>query len=220
MTSPPRASAARVEKHGRRAIVHDDRRFRPGQALDQPRRVHIAFSARSGLQIVLQIGILRGRAANLLHHVRGKRRAAEIGVQNYSRSVDHRLQGRRKFPLHGIHDALFDGSGVQNLLGLRFTGGDLAPQSFQHLAGRFHHEAAVHLAAQGNEAGTQEQFVHRGHTAQERCLLGGKLVLGAGSPWRHLSTAGIAPAIGPLPGRPAGCPGARCLIGSAPALPG
>src|SRR5208283_921530 len=105
------------QQHGRRAIVHHNGRFRAGQALDQARRVYVAFSACPGLQIVFQIGVLRGRAAKLLYHLGGKRGAAEIGVQNYARSVDHRLQGLCEFLLYSIRNALFDGGGVQNFIG-------------------------------------------------------------------------------------------------------
>ncbi len=83
--------------------------------------------------------------------------------------------------VHGIHDALFDGRGVQNFIGQRFPGRDLAPQTFQNLAGRFHHEAALHLATQRYEARAKKEFIHRGHAAKESSLLGGKIGLGAGS---------------------------------------
>ena len=79
------------EEDGGGAIVDDDGGFRAGEALEHPRGVNVALTARAGLKVVLEIGILRRGAAEFLDGGFRERGAAEISVENDASGIDYRL---------------------------------------------------------------------------------------------------------------------------------
>ena len=75
-----------------RTVVHYDRGFGTGQALEQLRDVNVAFAAGTGFEVVFEIAVLRGTKANFFERGRDQRGAAEVGVQDNARRVNHWLQ--------------------------------------------------------------------------------------------------------------------------------
>ncbi len=79
------------EQHSGGAIVHDDGGFGTGEALKQSSCVNVALATRPGNQVVLEIRVLRGGAAQFVDQLRRQRRAAQVGVKNDARRIDDRL---------------------------------------------------------------------------------------------------------------------------------
>src|SRR5579863_5116616 len=77
-------------------VVDHDGGFGSGQAREQTRGVDVASTARARLQIVFQVGVMGCGSTNVVGGFGGKRRAAEIGVQDHSGGVDDGPQGGAK----------------------------------------------------------------------------------------------------------------------------
>ena len=65
ITSPPRAKGREGEQHSGGAIIHDDSGLGAGEALQQSSSVNVAFAAGPSVQVVLQVGVLRGGATQV-----------------------------------------------------------------------------------------------------------------------------------------------------------
>ena len=199
MTSPPRASAASASSTAAAQLFTTIAASAPvSRSISRavctsrlPRAPAARSYSRLEYCVAVRRNLLRQRASE-------QRRAAKIGVQNHARSVDHRLQGRgRKFSSARRAHALFDSGGAQNrLLGMRFTGGDLAPQSAPAPRGssppRIRDPLALHSdARRGRSSSSSTEGTRRSSAAWS--AEGARF--GAEWPWRHLSTAGTAPAM-------------------------
>ena len=101
------------EEHGGGAIVDDDSGFGAGEALEHTRGVDVALAARAGFEVVLEIRILRGGAAEFFDGGFGERRATEIGVQDDAGGVDDGLERLREDLLDGVGDFVLQGGGVE-----------------------------------------------------------------------------------------------------------
>ena len=74
------------EHHGGRAVVHDQRRLRPGRPGQERRHPFLARASLTGLEVELEVGV-RGPLGADLH-----RGPPEVGVEEDAGGVDHRLQ--------------------------------------------------------------------------------------------------------------------------------
>ena len=70
--------------------------------------MHIALAARPGLEVVLQIRILRGDLRHARDGFRRQRRASQVGVEDHATRVDHGLKRELALRLCGGDDLLLD----------------------------------------------------------------------------------------------------------------
>ena len=73
-------------------VVHQHGILCPGEFADQLGHDIVTGAAFSGFHVVFQIGIPLGHRRHVLHLFFAKRRSAQIGVENRSRGIDHRIQ--------------------------------------------------------------------------------------------------------------------------------
>src|SRR5579871_6148489 len=92
------------EEDGGGAVVDDDSRFGAGEAFEELRGVNIALAAGAHFEVVLEIRILRGGAAEFFDGGFGERGAAEVGVEDDAGGVDHGLERLGKDLLDGVGD--------------------------------------------------------------------------------------------------------------------
>ena len=140
---------------------------------------------RAGFQIVFQIAVLRGTAAELLHGSGDQRRAAEIGVQDDASGIDHWPQRMRQHFLHESGNALLERCGIKRRELNVWLGRDFASQFTQNGASDFKEPLAIHPFREGDHARLHQQFVHGRNPAQQAGLCGGHNVLGARLHWFH-----------------------------------
>jgi hypothetical protein len=64
--------------------------------------VPVSAAPRAGLEVVLQVRVAAGGGRDRRERLRRKRRAAEVGVDDDSRGVDHRPQARPGTPRSSV----------------------------------------------------------------------------------------------------------------------
>jgi len=114
------------------------------QACGQPLDVHVALAALAGGDIELQIAVNAGDFADAFERGFGQRRASQVGVQDYSRGIDHRTQrGRERLPQPALDcsrqstDREFDARSIKT------AGSDLLAQGLEHFAGGLGHRGTA-----------------------------------------------------------------------------
>src|SRR6516162_8418981 len=168
--APARQRRERYQHRGG-AIVHHDDCFRARQAPKQPRAVDIALAARSCRDVVFEVGVLGRHPPELFDHFQRERRAPQVRMQDHSRSVDDRLQRRPKLALYGFDRTPLNLCRFDDPLLRGQPCDDVPPDLRQHSPQRIERKRAVHFLAQRGQTRSQQQFVHRGHSAQQGRLV-------------------------------------------------
>ena len=114
------------QKHRRGAVVHDQRRLRPGQRPQQPGDLAHATAALVALPVDLQRHRVGGRGAHRLGGLRAHRRATEIGVDDDAGGIEDGSEARSLQCADGVDDASLDLRPVE-----RFAGEECLAHDFE-----------------------------------------------------------------------------------------
>ena|SRR5579863_6155234 len=144
------------EKYGCGVVVDYDGRFGANQFGEQVSGVDVALAAFATRDIVLEIRVAGGGCVDLRKRGLRQRRAAEIGVQDYARSIDDAAERWRESGLDFDHDLSNDfGDDARFRLG-RVEHFRIGSSSWRQLAFQARTEIGEHLADSfGNEAATR-----------------------------------------------------------------
>jgi len=166
------------EKDGGGTIVDDDSGFGAGEAFEEMRGVDVALAAGTELEVVFEIRILRGGAAEFFDGGLGERGAAEIGVKDDAGGVDHGLERLGEDLLDGVSDFVLQSGGIERkddraaaVSGRAFLGGSsfgskACTKIGERSACNFEEEIAVDALGERGQARCPKQFVHRRDLAE------------------------------------------------------
>ncbi len=160
------------EQNSRGAIVDDDRGFGAGQTLQKLRGVNVALAARAGFKVILEVRILRGRAAKFFDCGFGERGAPEVGMKDHAGGVDDGLQRLGKYLFDGFCDFVLQSDPVERKDDRpALFAGDFGAQVGKRRARDFEEQIAVDASRKGGEARLVQQFVDRRNLAEEVGLI-------------------------------------------------
>lgn len=98
------AERQRVENQhdGRRVVVDDGRRLRPGEAQERVLEMSVTVAAPAAIKIILEVARAARHVRNRGYRLIGQHRAAEVRVNDGARQVDHAAQRRHRAPLEDV----------------------------------------------------------------------------------------------------------------------
>ncbi len=152
------------EQNGGGAIIDHDGGLGAGESLDELTGVDVAFPARAGLEVVLEIGILRRGAAEFFDGEFGERCAAQVGVEDDAGRVNDRLERSREDLLNGVGDFVLKGGRVERqddrpaIIGFS---GKPGAEVCQRGAGDFEEEFAIDARGQRGQARLAQKLIDR-----------------------------------------------------------